>query len=60
MCPKNKAVIMLSSMHHVAKIGDGVKNKPEIIEFYNWSNITGQKLVLTQWIKCLVDILLKD
>ena len=33
---KNKAVIMLSSMHQVAKIGDDAKKKPEIIEFYNW------------------------
>ena len=32
----NKAVIMLSSMHQVAKIGDDAKKKPEIIEFYNW------------------------
>ena len=30
-------MIMLSSMHQVAKIGDGVIKKPEIIEFYNWS-----------------------
>lgn len=34
---KNKVVIMLSSMHHEAKISDNAKKKPEIIEFYNWS-----------------------
>ncbi|XP_046406298.1 piggyBac transposable element-derived protein 3-like [Ischnura elegans] len=34
---RNKAVIMLSSMHQDAKIGDAAKKKPEIIEFYNWS-----------------------
>ena len=34
---KNKAVIMLPSMHQVAKIGDDAKKKPEIIELYNWS-----------------------
>ncbi|XP_076267092.1 piggyBac transposable element-derived protein 4 isoform X2 [Rhynchophorus ferrugineus] len=34
---KNKVVIMLSSMHHEAKISDSAKKKPEIIEFYNRS-----------------------
>ncbi|CAH2107935.1 unnamed protein product [Euphydryas editha] len=34
---KRKVVIMLSSMHHEAKISDSAKKKPEIIEFYNWS-----------------------
>ena len=38
MCPKkNKVVIILSSIHQLAKIGDDAKKKPEIIEFYNWS-----------------------
>lgn len=34
MCQKKKKiVIMLSSMHREAKISDGPKKKPEIIEF---------------------------
>ena len=28
---------MLPSMHQAAKIGDGVKKKQEVIEFFNWS-----------------------
>ena len=33
----HEKLIMPLSMHQVASIGDGVKKKPEIIEFYNWS-----------------------
>ena len=50
---------MLSSLHQVAKISDGVNKKPEIIEFYNWSKAGVDKMDkmlsryttkrLTQW-----------
>lgn len=32
---KNKAVILLSTMHSDASVGDDAKQKPEIINFYN-------------------------
>lgn len=44
---KNKAVILLSTMHLDASVDDDAKRKPKIINFY----IIDIKLALKQWTK---------